>query len=110
MRIDIVLTRTRYSTATQLGYKSHTSAKKVVYGRLSKNVSIACSPVPLKLIESLVLDEIGSITTRPSADDVVIGHPCRDAQGLSIINNALKYVSEWSGQNGLNLNPNKCVQ
>ncbi len=20
------------------------------------------------------------------------------------------YVSEWSGQNGLNLNPNKCVQ
>ncbi len=44
------------------------------------------------------------------ADDVVIGHPCRDAQGLSIISNALKYVSEWSGQNGLNLNPNKCVQ
>ncbi len=27
-------------------------------------------------------------------DDVVIGHPCRDAQGLSIFNNALKYVSE----------------
>ncbi len=44
------------------------------------------------------------------ADDVVIGHPCRDAQGLSIINNALKYVSEWSGQYGLNLNLNKCVQ
>ncbi len=44
------------------------------------------------------------------ADDVLIGHPCRDAQGLFIINNALKYVSEWSGQNGLNLNPNKCVQ
>ncbi len=34
----------------------------------------------------------------------------RDAQGFSIINNALKYVSEWSGQNGLSLNPNKCVQ
>ncbi len=44
------------------------------------------------------------------ADDVVIGHPCRDAQGHSIISNALKYFSEWSGQNGLNLNPNKCVQ
>ncbi len=44
------------------------------------------------------------------ADDVVIGNTCSDAQGLSIINNALKYVSEWSGQNGLNLNPNKCVQ
>ncbi len=43
-------------------------------------------------------------------DDVVIHHPCRDAQGLSIINNALKCISEWSGQNGLNLNPNKCVQ
>ncbi len=37
-------------------------------------------------------------------------HPCRDAQGLSIINNALKYVSEWSGQNCLHRNPNKCVQ
>ncbi len=44
------------------------------------------------------------------ADDVVNGHPCRDAQGLCIINNALKYVSEWSGQNGLNLNLNKSVQ
>ncbi len=44
------------------------------------------------------------------ANDVVIGHPCRNAQGLFIINNALKYVSEWSGQNGLNLNPNKCVE
>ncbi len=43
-------------------------------------------------------------------DDVVIGHTSRDAQGLSIINNALKYVSEWSGQNGLDLNSNKCVQ
>ncbi len=40
----------------------------------------------------------------------MIGHPCRDAQGLSIIINALKYISEWSGQNGLNLNLNKCVQ
>ncbi len=38
------------------------------------------------------------------ADDVVIGNPCRDAQGLSTINNALKCVSEWSGQNGINLN------
>ncbi len=44
------------------------------------------------------------------ADDVVIGHPWRDAQGLSIINNALNCVSEWSGKNGLNLSPNKCVR
>ncbi len=29
---------------------------------------------------------------------------------ISIINNALTYVSEWSGEYGLNLNPNKCVQ
>ncbi len=35
------------------------------------------------------------------ADDV--------AQSLSIINNALIYVSKWSRKNGLNLNPNKCV-
>ncbi len=27
---------------------------------------IACSPVPLKVLESLVLNEIGSITTRPN--------------------------------------------
>ncbi len=26
------------------------------------------------------------------------------------MNNALKYVSDWSGDNGLKLNPNKCVQ
>ncbi len=44
------------------------------------------------------------------ADDVVIGHPCRVPQGISIINNALKYASEWSSENGLNLNPNKYVQ
>ncbi len=44
------------------------------------------------------------------ADDAVIGHPCRDAQGLFIINNALKYVSEWSVKNGLNLSPKKCIQ
>ncbi len=37
-------------------------------------------------------------------------YPCRNAQGLSIINNALKCVSEWSWQYGLNLNPNKCIQ
>ncbi len=36
--------------------------------------------------------------------------PCRDVQSLFIINKALKYVSEWSEQNGLNLNANKCVQ
>ncbi len=35
------------------------------------------------------------------ADDVVIGHHCRDAQDFSIINNALKYVSENPVQNGL---------
>ncbi len=29
---------------------------------------------------------------------------------ISIINKALKYVSEWSGHNGLNLNPNKHIQ
>ncbi len=44
------------------------------------------------------------------ADDVVIGHPCKDSQGIFTINTALKYVSEWSGDNGLNLNPSKCVQ
>ncbi len=33
-------------------------------------------------------------------DDVVIGHLCRDPQGLSIIKNALKYASEWPGKNG----------
>ncbi len=38
------------------------------------------------------------------ADDVVIDHPYRDTQGLSNMNNALKEVWEWSGQNGLNLN------
>ncbi len=43
-------------------------------------------------------------------DDVVIGHPCKDSQGIFTINNALKCVSDWSGDKGLNLNPNKCVQ
>ncbi len=41
------------------------------------------------------------------ADDVVIDHRCRDPQSISIIN---KYVPEWSVENGLNLNPTKCVQ
>ncbi len=31
-------------------------------------------------------------------------------QRLSIINNALKYVSKWSGQSGQDLNTNTCVQ
>ncbi len=44
------------------------------------------------------------------ADDVLIGHACSDPQGLSISNNAFKYVSEWSGENSFNLNPNKCDQ
>ncbi len=44
-------------------HKNHPSAQKDIYGRLSKN---ACSPVPLKALESLVLNKIGSITTRPS--------------------------------------------
>ncbi len=44
------------------------------------------------------------------ADDVVIGHPCKDSLGIFTINNFLKYVSDWSGDNGLNLNPNKCTQ
>ncbi len=35
--------------------------------------------------------------------------PVGGAQGLSNINNALKYISEWCGQNGLTLSPNKCV-
>ncbi len=34
----------------------------------------------------------------------------KDAQGISIINNALNYTSGWRGENGLNLNPNKCFQ
>ncbi len=29
------------------------------------------------------------------ADDVVIGHPCKDSQGIFTINNALKYVPDW---------------
>ncbi len=44
------------------------------------------------------------------ADDVVIGHPCKDSQGIFIKSNALKYVSDWSGDNGLKLHPSKCVQ
>ncbi len=44
------------------------------------------------------------------ADDVIIGHPCKDSQGIFIINNAFKYISDWFGDNGLNLNPNKCAQ
>ncbi len=40
------------------------------------------------------------------ANDVIIGHLCRDSQGISIVNNALEYVSQWSGENGLqNLKP-----
>ncbi len=34
----------------------------------------------------------------------------KDFQGIFTINNALKYVSEWSGDNGLKLKPTKCVQ
>ncbi len=41
---------------------------------------------------------------------IVIGHPCRNYQGISSINNALKYVSKGCEENGLNLNPNKNVQ
>ncbi len=44
------------------------------------------------------------------SDDVIIGYPCTDSQCIFTINNALKNVSDWSGDNGLNLNPNKCVQ
>ncbi len=44
------------------------------------------------------------------ADDVVSGHPCKDSQGIVTIYNALKYVSDWPGYNGFNLNPSKCVQ
>ncbi len=43
------------------------------------------------------------------ADDVVIGHPCKNSQGIFTIKNALKYVSDWSGDNGLKLNPFNCV-
>ncbi len=28
-------------------------------------------------------------------DDVVIGHHCRDSQGVSITKDALKYIYEW---------------
>ncbi len=41
---------------------------------------------------------------------VVIGHHCRDSQDISTINDALKYVYNWSGENGLNFNPSKCIQ
>ncbi len=44
------------------------------------------------------------------SDDVVIGHPCKDSHGIFTINNALNYVSDGSGDNGLKLNPSKCVQ
>ncbi len=30
------------------------------------------------------------------AGDAVIGHPCKDSQGIFTINNTLKYVSDWS--------------
>ncbi len=43
------------------------------------------------------------------ADDV-IRHPCKDSKGIFTINNALKCVSDWSGDNGLNHYPNKRVQ
>ncbi len=44
------------------------------------------------------------------ADDVIIVHPCKDSQGIFTLNNAFKYVSDWSGENSLNLSPNKYVQ
>ncbi len=44
------------------------------------------------------------------ADDVVIGHPRKDSQGIFTTNNALKYVLYWSGDYGLKLDPSKCVQ
>ncbi len=31
----------------------------------------------------------------PFADDVVIGHPYGDFQGIFIMSNALKYIAEW---------------
>ncbi len=44
------------------------------------------------------------------ADDAVIGHPYKDSQFIFTKSDALKYVSDWYGANGLKLNPNKCVQ
>ncbi len=44
------------------------------------------------------------------ADDFVISHPCENSKGIFTINNALKYVSHWSADNGLKLYPSKCVQ
>ncbi len=70
--------------------------KAPFFQRLSLHTSNLCS-------ESLA-------AFRKYADDVVIGHPCKDSLGIFTINNALKYVSDWSGDNGLNLNPSKCVQ
>ncbi len=61
-----MLERHRRTTQFLAYYKNHTAAKKVIYGRLSKTRPIACSVVPLKVLESLVLNSIGSFTARPS--------------------------------------------
>ncbi len=44
------------------------------------------------------------------AHDAAIGHPFKNSHGICIINDAFKYVSKWSGENGLSLSPPKCVQ
>ncbi len=46
-------------------YASH-SAKKLSSTASTKLRPISCSPVPLKVLESLVFNSIGSITTQPS--------------------------------------------
>ncbi len=46
--------------------ESQLSRKKSSTAACPKMRPIACSPVPLKVLESLVLNEIASITTRPN--------------------------------------------
>ncbi len=44
------------------------------------------------------------------AGDVVIGHLCKDSQGIFTIKNVFQYVSVWFRDNDLNLKLNYCVQ
>ncbi len=43
-------------------YKNHTSARKVIFDRLSKNASDCMRPVYVKVFESLVVNSIDSFT------------------------------------------------
>ncbi len=37
------------------------------------------------------------LSSESLASFLIYGHPCGDSDGISVINEAQKYVSEWSG-------------